>query len=96
MKTVYHIDQALQYKLAELDRLIKKENILMQALIIEDLFARFRVVAWENKYSSEQAKAIALAESGSAFWVVINWLKSDAGEKPLDMFAFDQAWKEGK
>jgi len=98
MKTVYHMDQARQNILAELDRLTKKEKIIKQALLIEDLFARFRVVVWGNKNSTEQAEAAAspsLAEAGGPFWAGVNWLKSDAGEKSLDIVAFDQAWEEG-
>ena len=99
MNTITHIDQARAAVLDLLMQHTRKKKTFRQALLIEDLFARLRVVLWEDENIPDDIKEAIrrdLVEAGGPFGAGCAWYNDISQPGSIDRLALDEAWNKAR
>lgn len=91
-----HLDEAQRDATAALCAILAEQPSVERAVLIEDLFGRFRVVVWgdkSRKVEHERLISERLRDAAGPFWVAEIW--HAVGASAVDRRVYDRVWNEG-
>ena len=95
-----HLDEARGDSIDALQKVLVSNPSLERAVLVEDLFGKMRVVAWDATESpdarSQNAAALvaAMAIAAGPFWRDAIWHGPDTND--TERIVFERAWSEGR
>ncbi|MBI4669639.1 MAG: P-loop NTPase [Elusimicrobia bacterium] len=96
-----HMDEARKGAEKTLSDIVAGEESLKRAVLIDDLFGRFRLVFWAKASSADIVRQTihrkldaALKEAAGPYWSGEIWDASKAGT--ADRLVYDKAWETGR
>jgi cellulose biosynthesis protein BcsQ len=92
-----HQDEGRRAAIDALSKFIENNNFIERAMLIDDIFGRFRLMVWAKETDSGKLKEnlnAILKESASNYWGGDIWIASDA--IGIDKIVFENAWKEAQ